>query len=109
MFRPSSTVLHEAGEIRELHGLVSLEIVLGQPGHVRLDRGRGHAGSRRPGGTASHCDSDGTVGRLLFLGDLAYPVIKMIFENSEAAGNSCDCVVGWRWVGVSGLAEWMFW
>lgn len=32
--------------------------------------------------------SDGTVGRLLFLGDLAYPIIKMIFENSEAAGNS---------------------
>ncbi|MGI5430871.1 hypothetical protein [Streptomyces sp. CA-179760] len=31
---------------------------------------------------------DGTVGRLLFLGDLAYPIIKMIFENSEAAGNS---------------------
>ncbi|MBK3582175.1 hypothetical protein JHN49_00010 [Streptomyces sp. MBT57] len=32
--------------------------------------------------------SDGTVGRLLFLGDLAYPIIKMIFENSEAAGNA---------------------
>ena len=32
--------------------------------------------------------SDDTVGRLLFLGDLAYPIIKMIFENSEAAGNS---------------------
>ncbi|WP_050374140.1 ComEC/Rec2 family competence protein [Streptomyces acidiscabies] len=32
--------------------------------------------------------SDGTAGRLLFLGDLAYPIIKMIFENSEAAGNS---------------------
>ncbi|WP_404200204.1 ComEC/Rec2 family competence protein [Streptomyces tauricus] len=31
---------------------------------------------------------DGTVGRLLFLGDLAYPIIKMIFENSEAAGNA---------------------
>ncbi|GAA3908765.1 hypothetical protein GCM10023084_71210 [Streptomyces lacrimifluminis] len=31
---------------------------------------------------------DGTAGRLLFLGDLAYPIIKMIFENSEAAGNS---------------------
>lgn len=32
--------------------------------------------------------SDGAVGRLLFLGDLAYPIIKMIFENSEAAGNA---------------------
>ncbi|MFE7435494.1 hypothetical protein ACFU78_21120 [Streptomyces tendae] len=32
--------------------------------------------------------SDGTVGRLLFLGDLAYPIIKMIFENSEGAGNA---------------------
>ncbi|MEU0990915.1 hypothetical protein [Streptomyces sp. NPDC005953] len=32
--------------------------------------------------------SDSTVGRLLFLGDLAYPIIKMIFEKSEAAGNS---------------------
>ncbi|MFD6286546.1 hypothetical protein [Streptomyces sp. NPDC060205] len=31
---------------------------------------------------------DATVGRLLFLGDLAYPIIKMIFENSEAAGNA---------------------
>ncbi|MFJ3020753.1 hypothetical protein ACIPH4_07345 [Streptomyces tendae] len=32
--------------------------------------------------------SDCTVGRLLFLGDLAYPIIKMIFENSEGAGNA---------------------
>lgn len=32
--------------------------------------------------------ADGTTGRLLLLGDLAYPTIRKIFENSEAAGNT---------------------
>ncbi|MGV9237855.1 hypothetical protein [Streptomyces nigra] len=31
---------------------------------------------------------DGTMGRLLLLGDLAYPTIKKIFDNSEYYGNT---------------------
>ncbi|MCI4085650.1 hypothetical protein MRQ86_36225 [Streptomyces sp. MMS21 TC-5] len=39
-----------------------------------------------------HTD-DGTTGRLLLLGDLAYPTIKQILDYSEAAGNADK--IGW--------------